>query len=233
MNPNLIISSKQTKAFIGEDKKKCMPFFKNHFGFTKEELSVFKKLNTPRKIQDFLNSLTINFEENGETCLSPRMVLRERKAHCMEGAMLAAAALRINGYPPLIVDLEAVKHDDDHVIAVFRKNSFWGAISKTNHSSLRYREPIYRDIRELVLSYFHEYFMNSNGKKTLRRYSDPINLEKFDKKGWMTSEKDVFYIPPYLLRIHHTKILTKSQAAGLRKVDTIELKAGKLVDYRH
>jgi len=202
------------------------------FGFTKEELAVFKKLNTPKKIQDFLNNIPANFERDGETSLSPRRVLRENKAHCMEGAMFAAAALRFHGFPPLVVDLTAVKDDDDHVITVFKHNNHWGAISKTNHAVLRYREPVYKTIRELVMSYFHEYFTNHDGKKTLRSYSLPVDLSRFDGKGWMTSEEDVWFVPEYLLDVPHKAILSRSQIAFLRKADTIEVKAGSIVEWK-
>ncbi|HLD57507.1 MAG TPA: hypothetical protein VJA47_04325 [archaeon] len=201
------------------------------YGFNKQELSVLKKLNKPKKIQDFLNKLKANFEPSGDTCRSPRMVLRKKEAHCVEGAVLAAAALRIHGYKPLILDLTSNKKDFDHVVAVFEKNGFWGAISKTNHAILRYREPVYKNIRELVMSYFHEYTTN-NGEKTLRSYSMPVNLSRFDKLGWTTSEKDIWYIPEYLLKVKHFPVLNKSQISSLRKADKIEIKAGKLVEWR-
>src|SRR5690606_1195261 len=118
-----------------------------------------------------------------------------------EGAMFAAAALRANGFPPLIVDMEATEDDLDHVVAVFNANGYWGAISKTNHGVLRYREPVYRSIRELVMSYFHEYFLQTTRKKTLRTFSRPVNLSRFDKRNWETSEEDVWFIPEYLLEI--------------------------------
>ncbi len=207
-------------------------FFKREdFGFNKEEMEILLKLNTPKKIQDFLNNeIEMNFEENGETCMSPRRVLRERKGHCMEGAMLAAAILRIHGEKPLVLDLEATKDDEDHVITVFKKNGKWGAIGKTNHYVLRYREPVYRDMRELVMTFFHEYFLNKNGKKTLRRYSNPIDLSRFDKYNWMTSEEDVWFVPQYLADCKHNEILTKKQIRELRLVDNIEIEAGKIVD---
>ena len=196
--------------------------------FNEKELKIIKKLNNPKKIQDFLNNLKINFEENGETCMSPRKVLKERKAHCIEGAILAAAILKNQGFKPLIVDLEANNNDFDHVIAVFKIKKHWGAISKTNHAVLRYREPIYKSIRELVMSYFHEYLLD-NGKKTLRKYCLPVNLSIFDKREWITSEEDVWYIPDYLTKVKHFKILNKSQIMGLRKADKLEIEAGKLV----
>lgn len=204
---------------------------RDNFGFNKEELRILNRLKNPRKIQDFLNELRINFEENGDTCMSPRMVLRTNKAHCMEGALLAAVALRMHGHKPLVVDMTSTRKDFDHVIAVFRKNGHWGAISKTNHAVLRYREPVYKTIRELVMSFFHEYF-NDNGIKTLRSYAGPVDLSRFDKKAWMTAEEDVWYIPEYLADIRHKKILSIKQVLGLRKADEIEIKAGKLVEFK-
>lgn len=185
------------------------------------------RLGTPAKIQDFLNRLPFNFEKKGETCYSPAMVWKYNTAHCMEGAMFAAFALRKLGHPPLVVDLRATKKDFDHVVAVFKINTKWGAISKTNHAVLRYREPVYRDIRELVMSYFHEYFLDS-GRKTLRQYSDPFDLSRFDKKNWMTSEKNLFYIPEALDHAYHHNILTPRQIKNLRAADKIEISAGKM-----
>ena len=196
-----------------------------------KEIKLLKSLKTPKKIQDFLNKIPINFEEKGDTCYSPRIVLKNWKAHCMEGAMLAAAALRINGHDPLVVDLTATRKDFDHVICVFKKNGKWGSIGKTNHAVLRYREPIYRNIRELVMSFFHEYFDDS-GKKNLRTYSSPVNLKRFDKLNWMTSEEDVWFVPDYLAKVKHFPIMTRSQIAGLRKADKIEIEAGKLLEWK-
>ncbi len=203
------------------------------FGFDKKEVAVFKALNTPKKIQDFLNQIPANFEHDGDTVLSPRRVLKENRAHCMEGAMFAAAALRFHGHKPLVLDLTTVKDDDDHVITVFKQNGHWGAISKTNHAVLRYREPVYKTIRELVMSYFHEYFTNHDGKKTLRSYSLPVDLSRFDAKGWMTAEEDLWYVPEYLLEVSHKPILSRSQIAMLRKADPIEVKAGKMVEWEN
>ena len=200
-------------------------------GLNKREVKVLKSLNTPGKIQDFLNKIPINFEEKGDTCMSPRMVLKNRKAHCIEGAMLAAAALRVNGEKPLVVDMTATKKDFDHVICVFKKDGKWGAIGKTNHAVLRYREPIYKSIRELVMSFFHEYF-DDDGKKNLRSYSAPVDLSRFDHFNWMASEEDIWYIPDYLEKIKHFPILTRSQIAGLRKADRVELDAGDIVEWK-
>lgn len=202
---------------------------------TKKEEKIIASLDTPKKIQDFLNKLGANLTKDGkryrDTCYSPKLVLKYRKAHCIEGAIFAAAVLRYHGYQPLIVDLESTENDLDHVIAVFKINNKWGAISKTNHAVLRYREPIYRDIRELVMSYFHEY-TDKKGNKTLRAFSNPINLKIFDKYNWMTSEEEVWYIPNYLTKVKHNKILTRKQIKNLRKADKIEIKVGNMKEYK-
>lgn len=205
----------------------------NSFDYTKEEIKLFKKLDSPKKIQDFLNKIPFNFEKKGETCMSPRRVLKSNTAHCMEGALLAAAALEYQGHQPLIVDLRSSKKpfDYDHVVAVWSEDGFYGAISKTNHGVLRYREPIYKSIRELVMSYFHEYFLSSNGLKTLREYSDPVDLNHFNKINWRVSDKDMFEIPTYLDTTTHHQILTKKQIKNLRKADKIEIEMGKIEEY--
>lgn len=201
------------------------------FGFNEGELKILRKLNTPSKIQAFIEKLEINFEKEGETCLSPRKVLKERKAHCIEAAILACAALRIYNYPPLVVDLTANKKDYDHVVTVFRKGNCWGAISKTNRAILKYRDPIYKSIRELVMSYFNEYFTD-DGKKTLRTYSMPVNLSRFDKFNWMTSEENIWFIPEYLADTKHFPIITKKQIFSLRKAEPIEVHAGKIQQWK-
>src|SRR3954468_3158885 len=141
------------------------------------EFRVLKKLNSPRKVQDFLDTVPINFERGGETCMSPLRTLRRNRAHCMEGALVAALALWMHGRPPLIMDLKTSNDDVDHLVAVFKIGRHWGGITKTNHAVLRYREPVYRDLRELAMSFFHEYFLDS-GKKTLRAYSEPFDLRE-------------------------------------------------------
>jgi hypothetical protein len=201
------------------------------FGLTPEETRVLKKLNSPRKIQDFLETIPINHEPEGDTCLSPRRVLREKRAHCIEGAMLAALALRLHGEKPLVLDLTAAPHDFDHVVCVFRQHHHWGAISKTNHAVLRYREPIYKTVRELVLSYFHEY-TDEQGRKTLRSYSRPVDLSRFDDDEWMTSEENVWVVPNYLSEIPHTPLLSRAQISSLRKADAFEREVGSLVQWK-
>ena len=201
--------------------------------FTKKEKKLLKKLNTPARVQDFLNRLPFNFEKQGrktvETLKSPILTLRARRAHCFEGALLGAYMLSLHGFAPLVLHLEATKHDYDHVVVPFKVGKFWGALSKTNHAVLRYREPVYKNIRELAMSYFHEYFLN-NGKKTLRKYSAPFNLNTLNK-NWITSRKDLWYIDKKLDKVKHYKILPKNMEKKLRKAEKIEIKAGEIVEY--
>ncbi len=266
--------------------------------YNKSEIKLFKKLNSPQKIQDFLNGLRFNFELKGETCFSPRMVIKYKTAHCMEGAMLAAAILEFHGHKPWLMDLRSTDADFDHVVCVFKKFGCFGAISKTNHAVLRYREPVYKNIRELAMSYFHEYFLD-NGKKTLREHSELFDLRYFDiytitspnlslerrgikhretsqslisvkgcqpavslpllvcrsfseggmgrvsarggsalggregvKENWRTLLANLFEIPARLDKIKHFKILLPTQIKNLRRAEKIEIKTGKLVEYK-
>ncbi len=200
--------------------------------FTREELDVIRPCNTPRKIQDFLGTIPHNYELGKSTCFSPRQVLRKHRAHCVEGAMLGAAMLRVAGWRPRVLDLRAAGHDFDHVVAVYQIDGCWGAISKTNHGVLRYREAVYRSIRELALSFFHEYFLD-DGEKTLRAYSGAIDLSRFDRRHWMTSEEDLWDIYSHLDRVRHHPILTRAQIARLRPADPIERRMGKLMEWPH
>ncbi len=188
---------------------------------TSAEQKILRRLDSPKKIQDYLDALPFNFEEGGETCLSPRRVMREQRAHCMEGALFAALARRIHGHPPVILDLTATYHDVDHIVTPFKEAGRWGAISKTNHNVLRYREPIYRSIHELVLSYFHEYF-DDQGRKTLRSYTSCIDLRRFDKQQWMTDDQDLWYLVKGIIDLPHQDILTDAQRRNLRKADGVE-----------
>lgn len=198
-----------------------------YWGLDRVEVAELKKLRSPEKIQRFIDEdVAYNKEKDGETCRSPRRVLRDRLGHCFEGALLAAAALRVQGHPPLVVDLEAVR-DDDHVLAVFKQKGHWGAIAKSNYSGLRFREPVYRTVRELVMSYFEHYY-NLRGEKTLRRYSRPLNLEKFDPQGWMTAEEDLWDINNFFWSWPHYPILTPLLETKLNRVDRRLFEAGKL-----
>ena len=198
--------------------------------FTKKEIILIKKLNTPAKVQDFLNSLQFNFERAGETLKSPLFALRLRRAHCLEGALLGAYILSLQGFKPYVMHLKTTKEDYDHVIAPFKIRGFWGALSKTNHAVLRYREPVYKNIRELVMSYFHEYFLN-NGAKTLRQYSKLLNLNTF-QPDWMLQPKDLWQIDKKLDKIKHYNILPPKAFKNLRKADKVEIKAGKIIEYK-
>ncbi|MES2315846.1 MAG: hypothetical protein V4486_03920 [Patescibacteria group bacterium] len=201
--------------------------------FTPKELKLLQKLNTPAKVQDYLNSLKFNFELKGATLKSPLLVLRAGNAHCIEGAILGAYILsRYSNldHKPYILHLKTIKEDYEHVIAPFKVGDRWGALSKTNHAVLRYREPVYKSIRELVMSYFHEYYLE-NGHKTLRSYSGLLNLNIFEK-GWETSEQDLWGIDEELDKIKHYDIVPKSYIKKLRKVDKIEIKAGDIPEYK-
>jgi len=188
-----------------------------------------KKLNTPAKVQDFLNSFKFNFEEKKETLKSPLFTMRAKNTHCLEGALLGAYILSLHGFKPYLLHLKALERDYDHIVAPFKINGFWGALSKTNHAVLRYREPVYKNIRELVMSYFHEYFLD-DGTKTLRQYSSLLNLNSFEK-DWMTMEGDLWGIDEELDNIKHYNIVPKKYIRKLRKADKVEILAGKIVEY--
>jgi hypothetical protein len=198
-------------------------------GLTRTEFAILRRLSTPHKIQDFVSSLRANFERKGDTCLSVRQVLRRHHAHCIEGAMLAACTLWIHGEPPLLLDLKAV-HDFDHVVALFRRRGCWGAISKTNHAQLRYRDPVYRTLRELAMSYFHEY-TNKKGRLTLRSYSRAFDLRKMDPKLWVTNGSDCWDMPEMLDEIRHYPLVTGKQVRLLCRRDAMERKVGALLEH--
>jgi hypothetical protein len=197
-------------------------------GLTDEEGAVLRALSTPEDIQQFVIGLHANFEEEGDTLRSVRGVLRHRKAHCIEAALTAACALWLQGLPPLLLDLTA-KGDSDHVIAVFRRGTGWGAISKSNHVWLRWRDPVYRSPRELVMSYFHEY--TNRQRKSLRSYSLPLDLRRFPTADWVTSEDDCWEVGAALCDIRHFRILTRAQERRLLPRDDTELRADELVQY--
>ena len=193
------------------------------------EFRVLRALDRPRKVQDFVNRIPVNKERGRETCTSPLVTLRRNKAHCMEGALLAALALWMHGHRPLILDLKTTAADVDHLVALFRVDGYWGGVTKTNHAVLRYREPIYRNVRELAVSYFHEYFMN-NGAKTLRQYSEPFDLRKWNG-DWMTADDDLWDLERAIDRSPHHELISRKQIAGLRNADRIEIRAGKLTEW--
>ena len=184
------------------------------WGLTPAELRKLRSLKTPYGIQRLLDDMPYHLED---TAWSPRRVLREGTSHCYEGALFAAAALRANGYPPLLLDFEA-EHDTDHVLAIYQVDGHWGAVAKSNYTGCRYREPVYRSLRELAMSYFNLYF-NLRGERTLRTFSRPVHMRRFDPRHWMTSEEPVWFVAEYLLTIFHYKLLTPDQAQRLHRVD--------------
>jgi hypothetical protein len=202
-------------------KSRRTPRRSNTFGLTPAELKTLRALKTPAQIQKFIDAIEYQY---ADTAGSPRRVLRERKGHCMEGAMLAAAALRVNGHPPLLMDLEAV-HDDDHVLALYREHGLWGAVAKSNFAGLRFRSPVYRTLRELALSYVEHYY-NLRGQRTLRAYSVPINLAPLDRKGWMTSEEDVWCVVDKLIAAKHYPLYPDKVARSLPRLDRRSFEAG-------
>ena len=191
------------------------------WGLTRDEIRAFKTLNTPIKIQSFLDSLAYNTDDIAR---SPRCVLEVRRTHCMDGALFGAAALRLLGHRPLLMDLRAV-NDDDHVLAIFNQNGRWGCISKSNYTTTRYRDPVYRSLRELAMSFFDVYF-NTIGQKTLREYSVPLDLARYDKINWMTTKEDLSDIGWDLDRVRHFFLITPAMARALPNAPPALVKFG-------
>jgi hypothetical protein len=198
-------------------------------GLSEREYALLEPLDTPQKIQAFLNGMPANFELEGETCRPVRQVLRHRCAHCIEGALVAACALWMHGDPPLVINLRA-ENDDDHALALFRRAGRWGAISKTNAVFLRYRDPVYRSLRELALSYVHEY-ANRRGERTLRAYSRVFDLRRIDPKIWVGGPEDCWDLGGMLLSIRHYPILSPAEVGMLSRRDPMERQVGRMLQY--
>ena len=211
-------------------KKRGSFHLADYLGLTAREHALLRRLSTPYRIQAYLNATPINHEVGGETVLSVREVIRQRRAHCIEGAMFAACALWVNGDPPLVMHLDCDLSDYPHVIALFKRHGAWGAISKTNGAPLRYRDPIYRTLRELALSYFHEY-SNRRGHKTLRSYSVPFDLSRLEPEEWVTNAKSCWTAHDRLVSLRHYPLINKKQERLLAKRDKFERRASKLVEY--
>jgi hypothetical protein len=194
------------------------------------EHKTFRRLNSPQRIQDFLDSLAVNMELDGHTYMSPRRVLASRQAHCVEGALLAAAALAYHGERPLLLDFQAAYHDEDHVVALFRANGHWGAISKTNHPGLRYRDPIHHSIRGLAASYFHEYYL-WDGRKSLRNFSRPFDLSRYAPESWVTAERDLDSLVHALDASAHHPIIPKGNLRKLRPASAFEIHASATTEW--
>lgn len=191
-----------------------------------------KKLRSPQAIQDFLNTLGKKNPQEPIIVRSPKAALAAGNANCIEGALIACAALLASGEKARLLDLKVGARntkDVDHVVALFKRGGRYGAISKTSHAVLRYREPVYESVRELAMSYFHEYFTD-DGKKTLRSYSDPFDVTKAFGTHWIESEKDLYELAVALDESPHHDILTPAMVRALRPADAIEIAAGKLVE---
>jgi hypothetical protein len=199
---------------------------KNSFGFAPSELRKLRALKTPAGVQKFLDNLPYNLSY---TARSPRKVLHDRTASCLEGGIFGAAALRVLGFRPLIFDLEA-DQDTDHVVAIFKVRERWGAVAKSNFTGCRYREPVYRSLRELAMSYFNIYF-NLRGERTLRRYSRSVDLARFDRFNWMTTEKPIWFIAEHLCEIPHIALITPAMEKNLTRVDPRTFQ-GEMVGHR-
>lgn len=200
------------------------------------EKRLLAKLSTPQKIQDFLESFPARFARQGTAIIEPpRAVLKNRRAHCMEGAVLAAAALAYHDTPPLLMDFRTTPEDEDHVLAIFKQGGLWGAMSKTNHPVLRWRDPIYRTPRELAMSYAHEYFMWQRGdkrlgKKTLRAYSGPFDLRRHAPAKWWAAG-DLDWLAEELDGVPHCLLAPKAVLKNLRKATGIEIKAMRMEEW--
>jgi hypothetical protein len=197
-------------------------------GFRPAELRRLRALRDPAGIQRVLDAMPYHL---AATAWSPRRVLHEGTAHCLEAAIFAAAALRVLGHPPLLVDLEAVQ-DTDHVLAVYRVRGHWGAIAKSNFSGLRFREPVYRSLRELVMSYFDGY-LNHRGERTLRAYSRPVDLRRLEARhpDWVTTERPLWWIPEHLAGIRHRPVITPAMVRDLHRAGARSL-AAAVVGFR-
>lgn len=198
-------------------------------GLTREEIYIFRKLKTPGKIQDFLTSIPINFEPQGDTCYSARMALQMNRCHCIEAAFIAASALLLHGEPALLMDFQA-SGDDDHVLALFKQGKHWGAISKSNSIWLRWRDPVYASPRELAMSYFHEYVREKH--KTLRRVSRPFDIGKYDPAYWLTAEGNCWTMALEIDAAPHFDLVTRDQARKLKLRDKFEIHADTIKEFR-
>ena len=197
---------------------------------TRSEFASLARLTTPQKIQQFLNAIPANHEQGGETILSVREVLRQRRAHCIEGAFVAACALWVHGEPPLVMHLDCAASDYPHVVALFRQGGAWGAISKTNGAVLRFRDAVYRSLRELAMSYFHEY-SDKRGRKTLRSHSAAFDLRKIDPALWVTRESACGEANERLAALRHYPLISARQERLLSRRDAFEREAAKVVEY--
>lgn len=191
---------------------------------------LFSRLGTSSKVQDYLDALSVNFELSGESNFSPITVFEKKTAHCFEGAVFAAAALSFHGHKPLVMDFATAYDDEDHTVALFKRGKYWGAISKTNHAVLKFRDPIYASVRELAMSYAHEYYL-WDGRKSLRGYSRPFDLSKYEPQKWITSGESLDWLMEQVSRSHYFPVIPKNFEQHLRRASNVELKALKIIDF--
>ena len=188
----------------------------NKSSWTKQEKSILNKLDSPEKINKYLAKLKYKVKDG---CYSPSLVMKYQTAHCFDGALMGAAALEFHGHRPLIVDLWA-EDDDEHVICVYQVRNLWGSIAKSNTSLLLERAPVYKSIRELVMSYFDCYF-NYRGKLGLYSYSKPINLNQFNRFNWRHTEENLDLLTEHINNARHYQILSPKKLRQLPKVNSI------------
>ena len=191
--------------------------------------SLFRTLDSPDKIQTYLDALPVNFELSGETNLSPLSVFQDKTAHCFEGAIFAAAALAYHGARPLIMDFATTYDDEDHTVALFTSNNRWGAISKTNHAVLKYRDAVYATPRELAMSYFHEYYL-WDGRKSLRAYSAPFDLSRYAPEKWIMGES-LDWLMARVAKSRYFPVAPEKNTRRLRRASRVELEALKVIDF--
>jgi hypothetical protein len=198
---------------------------------TPAERRLFARLYSPQKIQDFIDTLPVNFEQDGGTMMSPRKLLKARVAHCAEAAIFAVAVLRWHGKPAWLLDIQARPTDHDHVVALFRQHGLWGAISKTNHAILRWRDPIYASARELAMSYAHEYCL-PGGLKSMLAFSRPFSLDRFPPEDWVTTADDLHWLVDTLDASPHIPVAPPRVLKARRRSARIELAAQTHVEWK-
>lgn len=198
---------------------------------TPAETRLFTRLDTPQKLQTFIDRLPANFEPNGDTIMSPRRLMKARVAHCAEGALFAAAVLIFHGRPVWLMDIQSLPSDHDHIVTLFKERGAWGAISKTNHAILRWRDPIYRSPRELAMSYAHEYCL-PGGKKSMLAFSRPFSLARFAPKRWVIASEDLDWLLETLDASPHVPVAPKRALRKRRRSSKIELLAQEVVEWK-
>ncbi len=197
-------------------------------GLTADEAQIFRKLNTPEKIQDFISAIPINFEPEGDTCRSARNAIRANCCHCIEAAFISAGALLLHGKPALLMDFQA-SGDDDHIVTLFKRGKHWGAISKSNSIWLRWRDPVYASPRELAMSYFHEYVKAD--RKTLRRVSKPFDIGMYDPDYWITNPDNCWAMALEIDAAPHVELISPSQVRSLKRRDELEMRGAEVREF--